>query len=281
MLQAPVKLNHSTFFGVLSACNYAGLVDEGRGYFESMRRDHGIEPRGEHYACMIDLLGHTGRLEEAVGIVDSAPFTPNAVMWGTLLSVCRCHGNAEIGRRAAEVLFELEPHNPAPYVQLANIYAAASRWDDVAEVRKAMKDRGLRKKPGCSWIQVKHQVHAFVVDDRSHPQTEDIYATLEKLDEQIKAVGYVPDKSFALHDIADDHKEQSLCHHSEKLAIAFGHMSTPLGMPLRIIKNLRMCGDCHNATKFISTIVLREIIVRDANRFHHFRDGSCSCRDFW
>eukprot|EP01018_Ginkgo_biloba_P009129 Gb_37178 [translate_table: standard] len=261
MTWATVKPNHSTFFGVLSACNYAGLVDEGRHYFNSMSQYHGIEPRADHYACMIDLLGRVGRLDEAANIMDSMPFEPNAIMWGALLGACRCHGNVELAKRAAEVLFELEPHSAVPYVQLSNIYAAAGRWDDVANMRKTMKDRGVKKKPGCSWIEVKNRVHVFVVDDRMHPQSEKIYATLERLVGQIKAAGYVPDKTFVLQDIDEEHREQSLCHHSEKLAIAFGLISTPIGTRLRIIKNLRMCGDCHNAVRFISKIVAREIIA--------------------
>jgi hypothetical protein len=94
-------------------------------------------------------------------------------------------------------------------------------------------------------------------------------------------LGYVPDTRFVLHDVEEEEKVSRLCHHSEKLAIAFGLISTPPGTSLRIFKNLRVCGDCHTATKFISKIVGRVIIVRDANRFHHFENGLCSCRDYW
>eukprot|EP01018_Ginkgo_biloba_P009126 Gb_37176 [translate_table: standard] len=281
MLRMAVKPNHSTYIGVLSACNYAGLVDEGYRYFDSMNRDHSILPRVDHYACLIDLLGRSGRLHEAEYFIKNMPFEPNAIIWGALLGACRIHGNVELGKQAAEALFELEPQNAAPYVLLSNIYAAAGRWDDVAKVRRTMRERGVKKTPGCSWIEVKNRIHAFVVDDRSHPQIERIYATLEKLAERLKEAGYVPDKRFVLHDVDEKQKERSLCHHSEKLAIAFGLINTPFGTPLRIMKNLRMCGDCHTVTRFISNIVAREIIIRDAYRFHHFKDGLCSCGDFW
>eukprot|EP01018_Ginkgo_biloba_P038447 Gb_32439 [translate_table: standard] len=281
MLGKIMKPNYVTFVGVLSACSHAGLVDEGRHYFNSMSRDHCITPRAEHYGCMIDLLGRAGCLDEAEDLINNMPFKPNAIVWGALLGACRIHGKSELGKLAAECLFELEPNNASTYVLLSNMYAAAGRWDDVAKVRKMMTSRGIKKKPGRSWIEVRNRVHAFTADDRSHPQTEEIYATLERLAEQIKMVGYVPDTNYVLHDLEEEHKENILCHHSEKLAIGFGLISTPPGTPIRIVKNLRACGDCHNAIKFISQISGRGIILRDVSRFHHFKNGLCSCGDYW
>eukprot|EP01018_Ginkgo_biloba_P036306 Gb_38750 [translate_table: standard] len=281
MVRIGLKPDHITFIGVLSACSHAGLIDEGLLYFDSMVRDHCIKPRPDHYACMIDLLGRAGRLDEAEVFINNMPFEPDAVVWGALLSACRIHGNMELGKRAAECLSKLEPLNAASYVLLSNIYSAAGRWDDAAKMRKMMKDMGVKKNPGCSWIKVKNKLHVFAVEDRSHPETEEIYATLGRLDLQIKEAGYVPDTDFVLHDVEDENKEHMLSYHSEKLAIAFGLMSVPHGTPIRIVKNLRVCGDCHTATKFISKIVGREIVVRDVNRFHHFKDGFCSCGDYW
>jgi hypothetical protein len=166
-------------------------------------------------------------------------------------------------------------------VLLANIYAAADKWDDAANVRKMMKDKGLQKQPGRSWIEIKNMVYSFVVGDKSHPQMEDIHVTLEILNGEMKAAGYFPDTNFVLHDVEEEQKEHLLGHHSEKLAIAFGLINTSPGTIIRVTKNLRVCGDCHTATKFISKIVEREIVVRDANRFHHFKDGLCSCGDYW
>eukprot|EP01018_Ginkgo_biloba_P010548 Gb_15394 [translate_table: standard] len=281
MLQLGMKPDHITFVAVLSACSHTGLVDEGRYYFESMSRVHCITPRSEHYACMIDLLGRAGHLDEAENFINNMPFKPHASVWGALLSSCRIHGNIELAKRAAECLFELEPHDSGTYILLSNIYATAGRWEDAAKVRKMMKERGVRKNPGCSWIEVKNRVHAFMVEDRTHPQIEEIYAMLETLDEQMKKAGYVPNTDFVVQDVEQEQKRQSLSHHSEKLAVAFGLISTPPGTPIQIIKNLRVCGDCHSAIKFISNIVGREMVVRDANRFHHFKDGLCSCGDYW
>lgn len=135
--------------------------------------------------------------------------------------------------------------------------------------------------PGRSWIQVNNKVYDFFVGDKSHPQMEAIYAMLEKLSGQMKQAGYVPERNFVLHDVEDEQKEHILCHHSEKLAIVFGLINTPPGTTIRVVKNLRICGDCHSATKFISRIVAREVVVRDAIRFHHFKEGQCSCGDYW
>eukprot|EP01018_Ginkgo_biloba_P037964 Gb_20910 [translate_table: standard] len=281
MQQAGLKPDQFTFIAVLSACSHVGLVDEGRHYFDSMSQDYGIAPRVEHYTCMVDLLGRAGCLDEAEGFVHRMPFEPPALIWRTLLGACRIHGNMELGKHAAEHILLLEPKDAAAYVLLSNIYAAVGCWADVANLRKLMKDRQVEKEPGCSWIQIKNKVHAFVVSDRSHPQTEEIYSKLAELTRQMKAAGYVPDTSTVLHDVEEEQKKHVLCHHSEKLAICFGLISTPHGTPIRVVKNLRVCGDCHTAIKIISKIVGREIVVRDTNRFHHFKDGLCSCGDYW
>jgi hypothetical protein len=139
----------------------------------------------------------------------------------------------------------------------------------------------MKKQPGPTWIEVNNEIHTFVVDDQDHPQMVEIYAELKRLSGQMKDAGYVPDAKLVLHDVEEEEKLFHLCHHSEKLAIAYGLISTPPYTPLRIFKNLRICGDCHTFTKFIAKVVKREIIVRDANCFHRFQDGHCSCRDYW
>eukprot|EP01018_Ginkgo_biloba_P015982 Gb_28612 [translate_table: standard] len=276
-----IEPNYITFVCVLSACSHAGLVEKGRFYFDSMNRHHGIIPGAEHYACMVDLLGRAGCLDEAEEFIKETPFEPTASMWGALLGACRVHGNMELGKRAAEHVFELDPQDSGTHVLLSNIYAAGGRWDDVAKVRNMMKNIGMKKEPGCSWIEVRNRVHAFHAKDQSHPKTEEIYALLESLSGKMKEAGYVPDTNFVLLDVEEQHKEHLLCYHSEKLALAFGLISIPPGIPIRITKNLRMCGDCHTSLKFISNIVGREIVVRDTNRFHHFKGSLCTCGDYW
>jgi pentatricopeptide repeat protein len=281
MQESGTTPDYVTFIGVLSACCYAGLVDAARQYFDCMSRVYHIKPVMEHYCCMIDLLGRAGRLEEALDFINKMPTAPNAIIWGSLLSACRIHCNVELGERVAEYIFELEPRNPTPYLLLLNIYAGAGKWDDIDKVRTMMKDRGIKRKAGCSWIEVNKEMHTFVVGDRSHSQTQEIYAKLETLSGQMREAGYVPETKFVLNDLDNEQKDQILCHHSEKLALAFGLINTSPGTPIRILKNLRVCGDCHSAIKFISKIVAMEIIVRDTSRFHHFKDGLCSCGDYW
>ncbi|XP_057841438.2 pentatricopeptide repeat-containing protein At4g02750 [Cryptomeria japonica] len=195
-----IKPNRITLIGVLSACSHAGLVNKGEHYFHSMTKDHGIAATVEHYACMVDLLGRAGHLVEAEDFVNNMPIEPNGRVWGALLGASRIHGNIELGQRAAENIFELEPHNAGIHVLLFNMYVAAGRWNDATNLRLTMKQRGLKKEPGCSWIEIENKIHAFLVGDKSHPQTEKIYAMLARLAEQMKEAGYVPLKNFVLND---------------------------------------------------------------------------------
>ncbi|XP_058071580.1 pentatricopeptide repeat-containing protein At4g37170 [Magnolia sinica] len=281
LLKSGTKPDHVTFVGVLSACTHSGLVDKGLEIFKSISEDHGLAYTADHYACIVDLLGRCGRFEEAEEIINKMPMKPDKFLWASLLGGCRIHGNLRLAKRAAEALFVIEPENAATYVTLANIYAAAGRWDEVARIRKMMDDRGVIKKPGSSWIEVKRRAHVFLVGDKSHPKAKEIYGLLEKLSTKMKEEGYIPDTNFVLHDVEEEQKEQNLSHHSEKLAVAFGIIETPPGTPIKVFKNLRICGDCHTAIGFISRITQREIVVRDSNRFHRFKDGICSCGGFW
>lgn len=281
MQESGTKPTDVTFVSVLSACSHSGLLNEGWQLFGSMTQDYYIIPKVEHYACMVDLLGRAGHLDEAHDLIKNMPIKPSAGVWGALLGACRIHCNIELGEYVADCLFDLEPANAGYYVLISNIYAAAGRWDDMVKVRQLLKNRGLKKTPGCSWIEINNKVHSFFVGDRSHSQSEEIYATLESLIRKMKEIGYVPNTNFVLHDVEEELKEDMLSCHSEKLAIAFGILNTSPGTVIKITKNLRVCADCHTATKLITKIAMREIIMRDANRFHHFIDGMCSCGDYW
>jgi pentatricopeptide repeat protein len=281
MKPSGVNPNHITLVCVLTACCHAGLVEKGQRYFKSMNEHYQVTPTTEHYSCMVDLLGRAGQLHEAHDFIYKMPIKPDANVWTCLLGACAIYNHIKLGECAAERLFELDPKNPAPYVLLSNIYAAAGRWGDTEKIWKKMKDKGVKKTPGSSWIEVDKQVHAFLVGDKSHPQMQNIYDELERLSSDMKVAGYVPDTKFVRNDVEEEQKQQLICHHSEKLAIVFGLLNTAPGTTIRVIKNLRVCGDCHSATKFISKIVSREIVVRDTNRYHHFKDGQCSCGDYW
>lgn len=206
---------------------------------------------------------------------------PTAAVWKALLGACRMHKNMELGVYAAEHAMKLDPHDSGPHMLLANIYASAGRLSDAARVRKMMNERGVKKEPACSWVEIENVVHLFVVDDDIHPQRDDIRLMWGKITNEIKKIGYVPDTNHVFWFVDQQEREKRLQRHSEKLALAFALLNTPPGSPVRIKKNIRVCGDCHTAFKFVSKVVHREIILRDTNRFHHFQDGSCSCRDYW
>ncbi|XP_031476402.1 pentatricopeptide repeat-containing protein At2g03880, mitochondrial isoform X1 [Nymphaea colorata] len=281
MLKSGTNPNGITLVGVLFACSHAGLVDEGWHFFRSMKRLYGIEPQMEHHCCMVDLLGRAGKLDEAINFIHETPGKTDAVIWRALLGACRVHGNVKLAAYVANQVLELEPDDEGTYILLSNIYAASSNWNDVSRVRKSMRDRGVRKEPGCSWIEVDRKLHAFTLGDKSHPQMEAISNEIDRLIQRISSFGYLPDTNFVLHDIENEQKEDSLRYHSEKLAVAFGLISITKEKPIRIMKNLRICGDCHNFVKLVAKSESRTIVVRDAIRFHHFKDGACSCRDYW
>ncbi|XP_010264131.1 PREDICTED: pentatricopeptide repeat-containing protein At1g11290, chloroplastic [Nelumbo nucifera] len=275
------KPDHITFVSVLSACSHAGLIAEGWRCFNSMAKDFGVTPRSEHYACMVDLLGRAGQLSEAQEFIESMPIKPDSGVWGALLGACRIHLNVELAELAAKSLFELDSENPGRYVLLYNIYISSGKREEANQIRTLMKRRGVRKTTGHTVVELKNKVYKFVAGDKSNPQTDVIYAELERLMERIRQEGYVPDTNFVLHDVEEETKEKMLSVHSEKLAIAFGLLNSTPGSMIRIKKNLRVCGDCHTATKFISKVTEREFLVRDAHRFHHFKSGVCSCGDYW
>lgn len=280
MLEGPTKPNDITFLCAISACSHSGLVEEGIHYFTSMKKDYGIQPVMDHYGAMVDLLGRAGRLNEAWDFIQKMPIEPGITVFGAMLGACKIHKNVELGEKAANRLFELDPDEGGYHVLLANIYAAASMWDKLAKVRTIMEKKGLQKTPGCSLVELKNEVHSFYSGSTNHPQSKRIYTFLETLIDEIKAAGYVPDTN-SIHDVEDYVQENLLSSHSEKLAIAFRLLNSSPGSTIHIRKNLRVCGDCHNATKYISLVTGREIIVRDMHRFHCFKNGVCSCGDYW
>lgn len=281
MINSGIKPNSVTFTGVLSGCSHSKLVDEGLSAFYSMSREHGVKPDAEHYSCMVDVLGRAGRLEEAYRFIQEMPIEPSASAWGALLGACRVYKNVDLGRIAAKCLFDIEPLNPGNYVLLSNILVAAKLWGEASETRKLMRDRGIKKVPGCSWVQVRNKVHTFVVGDKSNGHNDEIRRFLVSVGEKMRLAGYLPNTDFVLQDLDQEEKEDTLCNHSEKLAVAFGILNLNGESSVRVFKNLRICGDCHTVIKFIAKSVGVPITVRDSLRFHHFRDGFCSCNDFW
>lgn len=272
--------NYVSYLGALLACSHGGLVAQGKAYFDRMVRSN-IEPRKEHYGCMVDLLGRRGHLEEAYRFILEMPIEPDSGVWGALLGACALHKNRGLGQVAADMLMELSSDIASYQVLLSNIYASVGRWDCVDKVRLRVRKKGIKKVVGYSTIEVNSEIHAFFRGDRSHPQSARIHEKLEELYKEMKNLGYVWDIGSSYHDVEMEEKEAAVRAHSEKLAVAFGLLNLGPDSPIRIIKNLRTCDDCHNFCKFVSKITRKEIIMRDKIRFHHFREGICSCKDFW
>ncbi|XP_062175326.1 pentatricopeptide repeat-containing protein At5g04780, mitochondrial-like [Alnus glutinosa] len=281
MQQMGMYPNEVTYIAVLSACSHMGLVEKGRKYFHLMIREHRVLPNVFHYSCMVDIFGRAGLICEAYDLIEKMPFDATASMWGSLLASCRVHGNLELAEVAAKHLFEMEPNNAGNHILLSNIYAANRKWEEVARARKLLKESEVKKEKGMSWIEIKDKVHSFMVGEINHPKIAEIYFRLDDLVKKLEKLDYKAETKHDLHYVEESRKQQLLRHHSEKLALTFGLMCLPQNAPIRIMKNLRICGDCHSFMKATSNFTGREIIVRDTNRFHHFESGCCSCGDFW
>ncbi|KAF6154348.1 hypothetical protein GIB67_026804 [Kingdonia uniflora] len=281
MAQSGVQPDAITFLGLLTACSHSRMLDKGKYVFDLLNRDPSIEVRLEHYASMVDIMGRSGQLKEAEEFIKNMPIKANSMVWLALLSACKLYSNLEVATKAAQYVLDLDPHDSAAYVLLSNLYASACRWNDVSRIRVMMKGRGIIKQRGASWVTLKGSKHVFNSGDISHPLSRKIYQKLDSLSGKLKEFGYVPDQRFDLHDVENEQKEVSLFYHSERLAIGFALVSTVEGSTIRVMKNLRVCGDCHSAIKLMSKIVGRTIIIRDSSRFHHFKDGDCSCGNYW
>ncbi|CBI20594.3 unnamed protein product, partial [Vitis vinifera] len=274
MLDCGEKPNDVVFMGLLTACTHAGLVKKGLNCFNTMDKEYGVSPKVEHYGCVVDLLSRAGELDKAEDMISSMPMKPNVIIWGALLGGCRIYRDSGRGQRVVQHILELDSDHSGSYVYLANVYSSMGRLDDAAKCRLRMRENGVLKTPGCSWIEVDNTVHEFFMGDLSHPESNKIYSMIRELMWKMKLAGYKPKTDLVVHSIDEEEKEDALSIHSEKLAIAFGLISTSEGTTIRVVKNLRICNDCHDAAKIISGIVKREIIVRDRSRFHHFKDGA-------
>ncbi|KAI3950034.1 hypothetical protein MKW92_013793 [Papaver armeniacum] len=280
MERSGIRPNFISFLCVLLGCSHAGMVEKGQFYFNMMKKQ-GIEPGVQNYACLVDLLSRAGKLKEALSVIEEMSMEPTESVWGALLTGSRIHGDTEMAAFAADKVFKLGTVSPGMHVQLSNAYASAGKWLEAAEARKMLRDRGTKKETGLSWMEEGGRSHSFAAGDRSHVRSADIYQKLEELGEEMEKAGYVMDTSYVLKEVDGEEKKHTIGYHSERLAIAFGLITLPPGRPIRIMKNLRVCGDCHTAIKFMSKCTGRTIIVRDNNRFHTFKDGVCSCGNYW
>ncbi|KAF8408480.1 hypothetical protein HHK36_007635 [Tetracentron sinense] len=227
MQSCGVMPNAVTFVGVFTACSHSGLVSEAREYLDLMSSEYGVDPTIDHYDCMVDIYSRAGQLEEAIKLIRTMPFEPDAMSWKSLLGGCWNHRNLKLGKIAAANLLQLDPEDTAGYILIFNLYASFGKWEEAAHVRKVMAERDLRKEVGCSWITVKGKVHRFIVGDRHHLRTKEIYSKLEEL-----TPSGINNGSTLFTDDNDEScslpkRKEQLLDHSERLAIAFGLISKP------------------------------------------------------
>ena len=266
-----LKPDGQMFIGVFGACSMLGDIAEGMLHFESMSRDYDIVPTMAHYVSLVDMIGSIGHFDEALEFIEKMPMEPSVEVWETLMNCCRVHGNTELGDRCAELVEKLDPSR---LNEKSKVGLLLTETSDIIKNKKQNKSLSNN-------LEVHSHVHEYRAGDTSLPENNLIYALLRGLRVQMKEAGYVAETRFCLHDVDQESKEDALLGHSERLAVAKGLLNTSARSPIRVIKNLRICGDCHTALKIISDLVGREFIIRDAKRFHHFKNGLCSCRDYW
>ncbi|KAL4556403.1 hypothetical protein LXL04_039054 [Taraxacum kok-saghyz] len=267
-----LKPDNEIFHGVFLACSVIGDMREGLLHFDSMIKAFNLVPSMDHYTSVVNMLGSAGYLNEALEFIEKMNIKPNVEICEIMMNQSRVHGDLQLGDRFAEILNLLDPSRLDEQSKKGLIPIKPSDIAKEKEKNKLFGDDHLKKKT---------QVYQFSAGDISHPDREKLYSQLRCLKHPMKEAGYVPDTRFCLHDLDEESKEEALLSHSERLAISQSLLTSPARSPIRIIKNLRVCGDCHSALKFISKVVGRSIIARDAKRFHHFENGVCSCGDYW
>ena len=269
-----VPLDDTAYAAALHACSTARMVEEGRIYFDCIRA-----PTVAHCALKVALLARSGLLDEVRIFIEEQKIGKHPEVLRKLLEGCRINGQYTLGKQVIELLCELEPLNAKNYVLLMNWYAGSAKWHMVDKLRETLRDMGLKPKKAYTWTLFRNKVHVFGTGDVSHPRSGRIYSELQGLIEEMRAKGLEPNWDFRLHDV-DEERECIQIGHSELLALAFGLISSQAG-PICLAKNSRVCHGCHSFAKFVSKMMRREIILKDPNFFHHFKDGLCSCEDFW
>ncbi|CAN7015017.1 unnamed protein product [Brassica rapa subsp. trilocularis] len=237
-----------------------------------MVEKYGVVPDPRHYTCVVDMLGRFGRVDEAYELAKTIEVgaEQGALLWGALLSAGRLHGRVDIVCDASKRLIESNQQVTSAYVALSNAYAVAGGWEDSESLRLEMRRGGNVKERACSWIEIKDSVYAFHAGDLSCDESGEIVRFMKDLEKRMKERGHrgsssMMTSSSVFVDVDEEAKEEIVSLHCERLALAFGLIHLPEGSTIRIMNNLRMCRDCHEAFKLISGIVEREIVVRDVN----------------
>lgn len=277
MRKEGIQPNRGTFASIIFAYSHAGMVDEGKSVFSSITEEYLIRPGMEHYSAMVYLLGHSGKLAEALEFIQNMPIEPNSSVWDAFLTTCRFHRNFRLAVLAGTRLLELEPGNDITRRLLSQAYSLCGKFGEAPRMTKLEEVKAVNKAIGQCWIERKNKVHTFVVGDQSKPYLDKLHSWLKRVAANVKA--HISDNGLC---IEEEEKENSCIVHSEKLAFAFALIdSHDTPQILRIVKDLRMCRDCHDTAKYLSLAYGCEIYLSDPKCLHHFKGGHCSCRDYW
>lgn len=268
-------IDEISYVAALYACCTSRMIEEGMHYFSCIK-----SPTLVHCALMVAVLSRAGKFNEAMVFINERRISRHTEVLRALIDGCRIHRNLTTGKRLIEHLCDLEPLNADNYIMMSNYYAQCGKHNMVDIWRQSIRDMDLTPKIAYSWIELRNKIHVFKTGDVSHPRSEGIHWELECLMKKFVTDGSNLVKDFSFHDV-DEERECVLIGHSELLAISFGLISTKSGTTIRVTKNLRVCHSCHEAAKHISKAVSREIILKDPNRFHHFKNGICSCQDYY
>ncbi|KAG0474422.1 hypothetical protein HPP92_014108 [Vanilla planifolia] len=272
--------NNDTFQSVLSACSVSGFIEEGWMYFDIMQREYNFSPQIEDYACMVDLLGRAGDLERAVEFIERMQVAPTAKIWGSLLTASRNNSNIEMAEFAAERILNFGHDNTGCYVILCAMYSDAGRWEDAERIRCLLKEYDLHRTRGRSLVELNKNTCSFVDGEKSHHQIYTILVASDILSMEAGESAVNLLNKFNLQGVLKEKVKQP-SRHTVRLAVSFGLISSAIGTPVLVKKNIRICNDCHKAVKKISSFTGREIIVGDSTIYHHFNNGKCSCGDYW
>ncbi|KAL6574651.1 hypothetical protein OROMI_011936 [Orobanche minor] len=265
-----LKPNSHMFICVFTACSLVGDVRKGLMYFELMSKTYNLVQSIHHYTCMVDMLGGAGYLDEALAFIKKMPIEPSSEIWTILMDHSRVHLDSELAERCSELV---KISDSSRFGELAKQRLIQIKLPVVPEEKRKMLGYGL--------VDISSKRYGFTAGDTSHPDHEKFYAQLWLLRKVMIDAGYLAETKYIMHDVDEESKDYCLLGHSERLVLIKDLLETPARATIRITKNLRVCGDCHNWLKISSLILGRSIIARDAKIFHHIENGKCSCGDFW
>ncbi|KAI3464864.1 hypothetical protein Pfo_021527 [Paulownia fortunei] len=277
MRKQEYRPNRSTFASLISAYGLAKKVDEGKCIFSNMTEEYQTLPCLDHYVAMVNLYGRSGKLDEAFDFIGGMAVEPDVSIWSALLTACRRHGNVKLAIHAGEKLLELEPDNAFIRRLVLQLYDLRGISKDLLKIKRPGIRKDATESLGWSWTEDKNIVHTFVTGDLRQLDGKSLHSWIESIELYTKETKY--------HDILsiqEEEKEETAGIHSEKLALAFALIKSPQAFrTIRIVKNLRMCDDCHRFAKLVSKTHGCEIYISDSKCLHHFKHGICSCGDYW